>query len=653
VDALSDAQRRALAERLAHAGDTRGRERLVGFVVPHSTSTPADEALRVFLAERVPDYMIPARFVSLERLPRTAAGKLDRQALSGLVGTEMSSQTPAPKVTAPRTEIEAKLVAIWKDVLKVDDVGVDDDFFEIGGDSLLSIRVIARAGREGIRIAPDRFFERPTIAHLAASVDGYGARRMAARSGGRVADPVGEAPLTPIQRWFLDTIPHHRDRWNQSYLLEVGNALTAGQLRAVVSELVSHHDALRLRLVCRDEVWLQEFRPPDADPPLRVVDLRSTPRAAQAARVAEECEREHASLRLDDGNLFRCIFFEMGAGSNRVFLLGHHVVLDNVSWGVILEDLATLVIQTVAGMPLRLPEKTASARAWAVALADRAGSTTVAESVAHWTAMPAETIGGIAGYNRDAELLAVTLGVEESQLLLHEAPKRLDATAQALLLGGLLLAWREWTGRHALRVDLEGHGRDVLSVAMDVSRTVGWFTTVFPIYLSLPRGVDDGDAPPVESVVKAVGEALDALPMRGAAHGLARYLAPDESVRAALAAQPRPVVLFNYVGTHDVTLPAASQLRVLAEPQGRARDLDAPRPYSLEINARVEHGTLIITIEYARQAYTAAAMQDFGSSLCAALSRIACGASVPVGLRGVDPSSLAIVADLLAELDEA
>src|SRR6185436_20166642 len=127
----------------------------------------------------VPDYMIPARFVSLERLPRTAAGKLDRQALSGLVGTERSSQMPAPKVTAPRTEIEAKLVAIWKDVLKLDDVGIDDDFFEIGGDSLLSIRVIARAGREGIRIAPERFFERPTIAHLAASVNG--ARRTAAR----------------------------------------------------------------------------------------------------------------------------------------------------------------------------------------------------------------------------------------------------------------------------------------------------------------------------------------------------------------------------------------------------------------------------------------------------------------------------------------
>jgi len=311
--------------------------------------------------------------------------------------------------------------------------------------------------------------------------------------------------------------------------------------------------------------------------------------------VAEECEREHASLRLDDGNLFRCIFFEMDAGSNRVFLLGHHVVLDNLSWGVILDDLATLVIQTFAGTPLRLPEKTASARAWAVALADRAGSTAVSDSVAHWTAMPAETLEGIAGCNRDAELLTVTLGVEASQLLLHEAPKRLDATAQALLLGSLLLAWREWTGHHALRVDLEGHGRDILSDALDVSRTVGWFTTVFPIYLSLPRGVDDGDAPPVESVVQAVGKALDALPMRGAAHGLARYVAPDESVRAALAAQPRPAVLFNYVGSHDVTLPVASQLRVMVEPQGRARDLDAPRPYSLEINARVEDGALIVT----------------------------------------------------------
>jgi non-ribosomal peptide synthase protein (TIGR01720 family) len=204
-----------------------------------------------------------------------------------------------------------------------------------------------------------------------------------------------------------------------------------------------------------------------------------------------------------------------------------------------------------------------------------------------------------------------------------------------------------------LRLDLEGHGRDAFGGALDVSRTVGWFTTVFPVRLALPGGTGQDAAPTLDAVVGAVRSTLDALPLRGAAHGLARYLTPDGAVRSALAAQPRPSVLFNLLGTHDVVLPAASRLRVTDEPQGRSRDPHAPRPYVLELNARVDQGAFIVSIEYSRRAHDADGMARFAAALRDALLGMAHGSSVPLAFHGVDPASLAIVANLLAELDEA
>jgi non-ribosomal peptide synthase protein (TIGR01720 family) len=218
-----------------------------------------------------------------------------------------------------------------------------------------------------------------------------------------------------------------------------------------------------------------------------------------------------------------------------------------------------------------------------------------------------------------------------------DTPRRLEASAQAVLLAALARAWSEWTLSDSLRVDIEGHGRDVLGDTLDVSRTVGWFTTVFPIHLSQSQDV------------RAVQRTLDALPLRGAAHGLARHLAPDESVRAALAAPGRPSVLFNLLGTHDVSLPAESRLRVIDPPRAQTRHPDAVRPYGLELNARIESASLIVTIEYSRLAHAADDIERFASAFRDALEQAAEPASA---LPGIDPASLDIVASLLAEIDE-
>lgn len=677
VAALSATQRRALADALAREMPDGGRARLVAFVVSAPSLAPSDAELRAFLSARLPDYMVPARFVALDRLPRTAAGKLDRRALARATGTDLQSTTPArTEVTPQLSDVEATLVAIWRDVLKVDDVGIDDDFFEIGGDSLLSIRVIARAGREGLRISPERFFEQPTVRQMAASAVSTRARAEAATapqdSRGPMPEAVGEAPLTPIQHWFLEAIPAHRDWWNQGYVLALDHAISAQSLRQVTRVLVAQHPALRLRLVQRDGRWRQDFVAPGGVVPLRAVSLEQLAPDAYAARIAEEGEREHASLRLDDGSLFRVVLFEGAEGWRRLLLLGHHLVLDGVSWQVILEDLAALVRQAIAGEALQLPaaSSTASPRAWAIGLEERAATAPLAGMAAHWLEMPADggavpvdmspDGGGASGQGvttsthttqRDAEIVTFTLDRETTRTLLHDAPARLEGTVQALLLSALLLAWHAWTGTEVLRLDLEGHGRDVLGDAFDASRTVGWFTTVFPLRLALPPAPGASAPPSAASAVRAVQQALDALPLRGAAHGLLRYLSPDDALRARLAARPRPAVLFNYLGVHDLALPPDSPLRVTDTPAGRARDPEGARPYLLELNSLVQDGRLVVAIEHARQVHSRATMERFAALLRESLGRIALGRPDSSELSGLDAAGLQAVAELLGALD--
>jgi non-ribosomal peptide synthase protein (TIGR01720 family) len=668
VAALSASQRRALAAHLTRDGSPPARERLVGFVVSDAAVPPTDEVLRAFMGSRLPDYMVPSQFVAVGQLPRTAAGKLDRRALSTLAGVDLRAAPVAATATPQAlSATEATLATIWADVLKVDHVGIDDDFFEIGGDSLLSIRVIARAGRAGLRISPERFFERPTVRHMAASLAAASTPDVSKSSSpaAPTTAPLGEAPLTPIQHWFLDAIPEHRDWWNQAYVLELGHAVDAAALREITRLLVREHHALRLRLVANEGSWRQEFVAPDDAVPFRVVTLDGATPDACAAALRVEGEREHASLRLEQGSLFRVVLFNGPGAWRRVLLLGHHIVLDGISWQVILEDLATLMAQALSGQPLHLPGAVhgTSARAWALGLETFAITPAAAHDAHVWyhrppddEAMPVDGLeiasdtGGpqphVPNRQGDAEVITLVLGTEETRTLLHDAPARLDSTAQSLLLTALLLAWHERTGHRALRLDLEGHGRDVING--DVSRTVGWFTTVFPVQLRLPPNAST--AASITATAREVRRELDALPMRGAAHGLLRYLGPD-AARRGLGAISRPALLFNYLGTHDLTLPAASQLRVTGEESGRQRSPDLTRPYLVEINCRVQDGRLVLVLEYARTVHRRATMEHFVRALHQALVRIADAAPAAHALSGLDTAGLQTVADLLGALD--
>ncbi|HEY0514544.1 MAG TPA: amino acid adenylation domain-containing protein [Thermoanaerobaculia bacterium] len=513
---------------VARAG-AGGDHQLVAYVVGTEGPAPPVADLRAFLQARLPEPLVPSIFVRLTALPLNANGKVDRRALPAPQGVREELAGGVP----PRNAREERLVRIWGEVLGLARVGIHDNFFQLGGDSILSIQVVARARREGLLITPRQLFESQTIAGLAA-VAGESLETAPAADQGEVA---GEAPLTPIQHRFFAEERREPWRFNQAVLLESRVPLAPPLLAAALARLAGHHDALRLRFPRSGEGWRQ-VHAPVAAVPLVEIDLTAVSAGEALATAAEQLQ---SGLDLARGPLFTAALFRLGGGEgDRLLLTAHHLVVDGVSWRVLLEDL------TASYRGLELPAKTTSWKRWAELLAGHARSPALAAELPYWLALPPEVPPlprDLAGAAARASV-SVGLSPEETRALLQEVPEVYRTQVNDLLLAALARAFAAWTGEGTLRVALEGHGREEIFPGVDLSRTVGWFTTLFPVALTLPPGGGPREA------ILAVKETLGAVPGRGLGYGLLRYLAgPEPGER--LAALPTPQVSFNYLGRFD------------------------------------------------------------------------------------------------------
>ena len=642
VAALSEEERRRLRSLLP---TERGRRLTALVVVEGEEPTPRD--LAGYLEERLPTVMVPHDFRRLDALPRTAAGKLDRMALSTEAGMDLAGDGPrdgvaddAPQVDRARTPTptEEVLLGIWRDVLGLDDVRVDDDFFEIGGDSLLSIRVIARAGAEGLRLTADQFFQTPTIARLATVLDGVDTDFPSDRSG----PVVGVAPLSPIQGWFFDRISRGRDRWNQARAFEIHGPVPDVDVRSAVAELFAHHDALRTKFVERDGGWEQQVDSAD-DAPFSVVE--AGPDAPDRDPwIAQELERVQSDMGLE--SVFRAVLFRDRDGTRVLVLVAHHLVVDDISWSVLIEDLGRL-LATETPWDTELPAKTASTLEWVGLLEERAQDPAVTVTLGHWATHPvipgawasnsgSSTAGG-------AARLGGRLDVGPSEALVRTQPGVLDASVQQLLLAALTHAWCRWTGSDHLVVDLEGHGRDVLPGA-DVSRTVGWFTTVYPVWVR-PNGRD------LRAVVAAARRSLERTPA-GATWTLLRYASPDSSTRDLLASKPSSPVLFNYLGIETRAAAGEAVLREIDLPPVQLRSPESPRAYPIEINARVRSGRFEWVIEYTPELHDTDAVEALSDHFRDALREISTMEPERFALAELDDEDLGAIDDILSLIDD-
>ncbi|HEU4327249.1 MAG TPA: condensation domain-containing protein, partial [Roseiflexaceae bacterium] len=404
----------------------RGEEnpRLVAYVVPTQewrteSGEPGteDAELKTHLAERLPEYMVPSAIVMLERFPLTPNGKVDRKTLP-----EPDERPDDAALVAPRTPVEAALAEIWAAVLRVPQVGVHDNFFRLGGDSILSIQIVARASQAGLRLSPRLLFQHQTIAELALAV---GDQATVARPQGLVEGP---ALLTPIQRWFLREERPARHHFNQDALLELPERVAPEALAAGLLALLTHHDALRLRFTRDAEgCWQARHAAPPAQAPLSVVDLSSLPPEQQDAAQEQAAADVQRSLDLEHGPLLRALLLERGPEKpQRLLLVVHHLVVDVVSWGVLLADLHQTVAQAQRGQAVQLPPKTSAWRDWAAALPQATARLLESDEPAFWTAVlqadvPALPRDHIEGSNTvaDARQLMVALDEEQTATLLH------------------------------------------------------------------------------------------------------------------------------------------------------------------------------------------------------------------------------------------
>ncbi|OEC46722.1 non-ribosomal peptide synthetase [Pseudomonas sp. AP42] len=590
----------AVREAVVLALDAPSGKQLVAYLVSDAEHVALRDALRAHLKAQLPDYMVPAHLIVLASMPLTANGKLDRRALP-----EPDPEANRQAYVAPRSELEHNLAAIWCAVLNVEQVGLDDNFFELGGDSILSIQVVSRARQAGIHFSPRDLFQHQTVQSLAA---------VATRSERVIAEQgllTGPSGLTPIQHWFFDTDIPARQHWNQALVLKPLQLLDPHRLEQALLAVLEHHDALRLSFTPRDAQWHAEH----LGVPEGGVLLQAQVRDMQACTALfTDTQR---SLDLAQGPLLRALLVDGPQGQQRLLIAIHHLVVDGVSWRVLLEDLQNVYRQLSAGQSVSLPAKTSALRDWAARLQAYAHSESLREELSLWqaqlagpaVALPVQRPQGTLR-NCDAETVSVRLDAERTRQLLQQAPRAYRTQVNDLLLSALARVLCRWSGQASALIQLEGHGRETLFDDIDLTRSVGWFTSAYPLRLT-PQA-EQGDS------IKAIKEQLRGVPHKGLGYGVLRYLA-DDLCKQSMAALPSAQITFNYLGQFDQSFGTEALFHPLEESAGLAHDPDAPLPNELSIDSQVYGGELVLRWTFSRERHDQQVIRDLAEAYLAEL----------------------------------
>ncbi|MGZ7457997.1 amino acid adenylation domain-containing protein [Pseudomonas sp. Ma2-10] len=573
------------------AQDGVNGQQLVAYIVPVDRALLSDvdaqatlrETLKAALRQHLPDYMVPAFQLFLEQLPLTPNGKLDRKALPAIDGAQQQREH-----VAPRTAMEKSLAAIWQDVLAIENVGLEDNFFELGGDSIVSMQVVSRARQAGIVLSPKDVFQHQTVRSLA----------QVARNGEQPlidqGPAVGAVALAPVQQGFFEQAIPERQHWNQSLLLVPREALNVEALNRAFEQLLTHHDSLRLRYEQTAEGWLQAYA-------ARTTESVLWQRQAQSVEELNAlCDEAQRSLDLHKGPLMRALLVAMADGSQRLLLVIHHLAVDGVSWRVLLDDLQ----QFYSGGKVILV-KTSTYQRWVARVQDHLP--VFENSLGHWQTqlknapsdLPCDRPTG-ALENRFEQKLELKLGTDQTRKLLQQAPAAYRTQVNDLLLTALARAVCRWTGQGSTLIQLEGHGREDLFDDIDLTRTVGWFTSLFPV--NLMPCADLGAS------IKSIKEQLRAVPDKGLGYGALRYLGTP-AIRAELAALPQPRITFNYLGQFDRQFDDAAMFVPSTEGNGIAQAPSAPLGNWLTVEGQVYGGELSLSWGFSREMFDTATLQ--------------------------------------------
>ncbi|MBO1051472.1 MAG: amino acid adenylation domain-containing protein [Dolichospermum sp. DET73] len=585
--------------------DIPGNKRLVAYIIGNQAQVQLEQ-IRQFLKQKLPPYMIPAAFVPLDQLPMTPNGKVDHRALPI---PDTADTNLAAGFVAPQTPIEEKLVAIWAEVLRQPNISIHDNFFELGGDSIISIQMISRANQAGLQLTPKQLFQYQTIAELANVV---GTNRQIKANQGLVT---GSIPLMPIQHWFFEQNFPDAHYFNQSALLEIPSITQPDLLKQAVQKLLSHHDILRSCFVLESHPPQHINATTQETVPFMLVDLSALSLEEQQTVIKTKESELQASLNLSSGEIVRFALFNRGINRpNQLLIIIHHLVVDGISWRILLEDLATAYQQLSSGETIKLPAKTTSFQEWANQLQAYSQSENLSTEIDYWlsqfagniTSLPIDypdqkTENTLAATNS----LTLCLNEEETRALLQDVPSAYNTQINDILLTALAQSFHEWTGANSLIVDLEGHGREDLFEDIDLSRTVGWFTTLFPVQLNL--GLENQLA----EILKLVKEQLRRLPKHGIGYGILRYLHPSSIIQNKFQTLPQAEISFNYLGQFDQVMSASAMLGAVKEWKSE----QSQRGYCshlLAISGLIHSGKLEMEFAYSEKIHKGASIEKFG-----------------------------------------
>ncbi|WP_418027853.1 non-ribosomal peptide synthase/polyketide synthase [Paenibacillus sp. JJ1722] len=530
---------------LAHA-TSQNQHELVAYYVAEREVTGSE--LRKQLSEELPNYMVPSHFVQMEQMPLTPNGKIDRKALPAPEQISRSTQ----EYRAPQTAEEQALAHVWEAVLGGGPVGLTDQFFDRGGDSIKAIQVSSRLLQAGYKLDIKDLFKYPEVAELATHL------RVSDTQLADQEEVSGAVLLTPIQQWFVEQGQPVPDHFNQAVMLHREQGFEEEPLRQALTQLVVHHDALRMVFRKAEQGWEAWNRRAEEGAlyDLEVADFKDVPIGPVLGQVIEaRASTIQSSIRLDEGPLLKVGLFHCADGDHLLLAI-HHMVVDGVSWRILLEDLSNAYEQAVRGEAIQLPAKTDSFRVWSERLSAYADSPEMESEHAYWEQvnelavsespqLPVSQEHSDRFMQQDMGIVNVRLTKEETDQLLKQAHRAYNTEVNDLLLTGLGKTLSAWTGNEKVAILLEGHGREEILKDTDISRTIGWFTSQYPVLLRINREDD------ISGHIKRMKEMLRSIPRKGIGYGIWRYLSQNGPSGATYA---EPQISFNYLGEFDQTL---------------------------------------------------------------------------------------------------
>lgn len=593
------------------AREEAGHKRLVAFVA--TTGTFNEDSFRSFLQSRLPGYMVPSVFCEIDQLPLLSNGKTDKKTL-----LEKNIILPGRKSLAvPRTVAEKKLMHIWQTVLKSNDIGTEDNFFESGGDSILSLQLVMKARKEGLNFQLRDIFNHQTIAALAQFLDASPA--VNANQGRQY----GEVPLLPAQVHFFEQDHKTFAHYNQAVLLNTNKLVSEEWLQAAILAVVEKHDGLRFTYHREKGQWKQVYKD-DCPVLLQLHEVMEDDQAAINKHVNAISDTYQAKFDLADGPLFCFVLIKTPgtASHNHLLIILHHLIIDGVSWRILLQDLEQAVTLVSTNVPVSLGSKTISPGEWYKNMAALAASRSwkqetnrLAELLDDIPAFP-NSISDTATYKvKETNTSYFNLDEQSTNLLLKEANKAYKTEINELLLAALVKTIGEWNQAPKLLFLLEGHGRESQHITADISATTGWFTSLYPVALTTSHtGIKD--------LVISVKEQLRSFPLKGMQYGMLRYLHPDKTLREKITLRQPAAVLFNYLGQIDKGSDESKWFSISKEYAGHTNSPENIQPATLVINCSVLDGKLRLSWNYPVELFEEELIQLLGAAYCRHLESV-------------------------------